>query len=328
MFLYFQTFCDLLVDIKDKSEKIVNKDQTNKNNTGISYKFKNAFGGIFVNGLAIILVVGVIVAIVALIYIHQTTLQMQQNTYKDILSTITNKSNPLYGDKINNILQSFQNYYRETNNSNTNLLSILLPVFGAWVGAILAFYYGNKNIEKISDNANSVIDKLGERTKSEEDYLKMNVKEILELIPHYKDYKSAKISDPVGKKFADAGSISTILLTTDDGKPLGFLTKSDLYSGDIKEEDISKIEISFKEYFAQDQKITDNITGNIWTENGVPNYAIVSLQDTLQQAILKMRQISDKQSVRGLVIGDNNRIMGLITYGLLGEVMEKENKKT
>ena len=91
---------------------------------------------------------------------------MQQNTYKDILTTITNKSNPLYGDKINNILQSFQNYYRETNNSNTNLLSILLPVFGAWVGAILAFYYGNKNMEKISDSANSVIDKLGELYKN------------------------------------------------------------------------------------------------------------------------------------------------------------------
>ena len=79
----------------------------------------------------------------------------------------------------------------------------------------------------------------------------MNVKEILDLIPHYKDYKSAKISDPVGKKFADAGSVSTILLTTDDGKPLGFLSKSDLYAGDIKEEDINKIENTFKKYFEQ-----------------------------------------------------------------------------
>ena len=156
-------------------------------------------------------------------------------------------------------MQSFQNYYRETNISNTNLISILLPVFGAWVGAILAFYYGNKNMEKISDSANSVIDKLSERTKTEEDYLKMNVKEILDLIPSYKDYKSAKISDPVGKKFADAGSVSTILLTTDDAKPLGFLSKSDLYAGEVKEEDISKIENSFKEYLTE-KKITDSIT--------------------------------------------------------------------
>ena len=311
--------------ITDKSKKVDNKGQTN--NTGITDKVKNAIGGGMANGLAIILIVGVIGAIIGLIAIHQHTLTMNQNTYKDILNIITNKSNPLYGDKTSTILQSFQNYYRETNISNTNLISVLLPVFGAWVGAILAFYYGNKNMEKISSSANSVIDKLSERTKTEEDYLKMNVKEIFDLIPSYKDYKSAKISDPVGKKFADAGSVSTILLTTDDGKPLGFLSKSDLFAGEVKEEDISKIPKTFKEYLTENKNIKDHITGNIWTENGVQNYATVSLQDTLQQAISKMRLISDKQSVRGLVLDDNNKIMGIITYGLLGEVMKKEEDK-
>ena len=327
-----------MVDITGKSKNVDNKDQNNKNkntgvtdkNTGISDKVKNPLvGGIFANGLAIILIVGVVGAILGLIYIHQHTLEMQQNTYKDILTKITDKNNTLYGDKINTLLQSFQNYYRETNISNTNLLSILLPVFGAWVGAILAFYYGNKNMERLSENANNVIDKLGERTMSEEDYLKMNVKEILDLVPHYKDYKSAKISDPVGKKFTDAGSVSTILLTTDDGKPLGFLTKSDLFSGDKKEEDINQIKESFKTYLEQNlNKIKDNITGNFWTVNGVPNYATVSLQDTLQQATAKMRHISDKQSVRGLVLDDKNNIIGVITYGLLAEVMEKDTNKT
>jgi hypothetical protein len=306
----------------DKSKKVDNKGQTN--NTGITDKIKNALGGSMANGLAIILIIGVIVAIIFLIVIHQHALDLNHTTYETILSTMSNKSSALYGENASDMLQSFQNYYRETNISNTNLISILLPVFGAWIGAILAFYYGNKNMEKISESANNVIDKLSERTKTEEDYLKMKIKEILDLVPSYKDYKSAKISENIGKKFADAGSVSTILLTTDDGKPLGFLSKSDLFTGDTKE-DIFK-EKTFKEYFTQNQ-VKDNITGNIWTEKGVQNYATVSLQDTLQQAIAKLRLISEKQSVRGLVLGDNNKIMGLITYGLLGDVMKKEEEK-
>ena len=307
--------------VTDKLKKVNDKDQNNKN-TGVTDKLKNPLGGgVFANGLAIILIVGVVGSLVWLIYTHQHTLEMNKNTYENILSTIRNETDS------STILDSFQNYYRETNISNTNLLSVLLPVFGTWVGAILAFYYGNKNMERLSESANNVIDKLSVRTLSEEEYLKMNVKEILDLVPHYKDYKSAKISDPVGKKFADAGSVSTILLTTDDGKPLGFLTKSDLFSGDKKEEDINQIKESFKTYFEQNpNKIKDNITGNSWSVNGVPNYAIVSLQDTLQQATAKMRQISDKQSVRGLVLDDKNKIMGIITYGLLAEVMAKDKK--
>ena len=97
-----------MVDITDKSKNVDNKDQNNKNknigvtdkNTGILYKVKNPLGaGSLTNGLAIILIVGVIGAIVGLIYIHQHTLEMQQNTYKDILTKITDKTNPLYGDK-------------------------------------------------------------------------------------------------------------------------------------------------------------------------------------------------------------------------------------
>ena len=100
-----------------------------------------------------------------------------------------------------------------------------------------------------------------------------------------------------------------------------------MFSGDKKEEDINQIKESFKTYFEQNlNEIKDNITGNSWTVNGVPNYAIVSLQDTLQQATAKMRQISDKQSVRGLVLDDKNKIMGIITYGLLAEVMAKDKK--
>ena len=64
----------------------------------------------------------------------------------------------------NDLLQNFQNFYRETNTSNSNLLGILLPVVAAWVGAILAFYYGNKNLDRLSENYNSAIKSLHDNT--------------------------------------------------------------------------------------------------------------------------------------------------------------------
>ena len=77
-------------DITDKVKKVDNKGQTN--NTDITDKIKNILvGGFFANGLAVLLILGVVVAIVALIIIHQHTLDLNQKTYEKILATVTNK---------------------------------------------------------------------------------------------------------------------------------------------------------------------------------------------------------------------------------------------
>jgi hypothetical protein len=282
-------------------------------------KVTRGFGeGSFPNGLAIILILGTIIAIILMIVFYQSTITYNQNLYKDIVNrTITNGS-------AEDILDSFQIFYRESNASNTNLLSILLPVFGTWVGAILAFYYGNKNFEK-------TIDALSTSADESEKLRNLKIKDILEQFPNYKKVNKAKISDDIGKSFEGIGNQSSLLLTTDDGNtPMGFFYKEEILKQEnMDETKIKTIGKSFKEYFTEmdnaGKPIIDEITGQKWSsESKITNYAEININDTLLQARSRMKSISDKQKVRGLVLSNEKQIIGIITYDLFSEVLAKE----
>jgi hypothetical protein len=163
-------------------------------------------GGSFPNGLAIILILGTITILIVVVALYQATISYNQALYRDLVLT----------EKINdtNVLNSFQSFYRETTASGTNLLSILLPVFGAWVGAILAFYYGNKNFEK-------TVDALRTSVEESEVLGRIKVVDVLKQFPNYKEVTSAKITEPIGPKFKESKN-STILLIDEANKPLGF----------------------------------------------------------------------------------------------------------
>jgi hypothetical protein len=57
----------------------------------------------------------------------------------------------------------------------------LLPVIGAWVGAILAFYYGNKNLEKMSETFKTTA-----LSAEDEKLANLKVGEILDKFPAYR----------------------------------------------------------------------------------------------------------------------------------------------
>ena len=42
---------------------------------------------------------------------------------------------------------------------------MLLPVIGAWVGAVLAFYFGNENFDAASKSAANLVSELSPREK-------------------------------------------------------------------------------------------------------------------------------------------------------------------
>src|SRR5688500_2928772 len=109
-----------------------NQGKSNIIKSGIN-KITGGFGGgSFPNGLAIILILGTIISIILLIVFYQLTIAYNQNLYKDIVNqTITLPKGNVTPDEL---FDSFQSFYRESNASNSNLLSILLPVFGTWVG--------------------------------------------------------------------------------------------------------------------------------------------------------------------------------------------------
>lgn len=286
---------------------------------------KNIFTGTaFPNGLAIILIIGSIASILVIVSIHMATVDKNQELYKDVFTQAMSSTS---NDKptIEQIFNTFQNYYRETNASNSNLLSILLPVIGTWVGAILAFYYGNKNLERLSEGYNNAV-KTIQGTTGNQILKNTKVKEVLDTFSDYKKVNKAKISELVGIKVKELGKLSTILITDDNSKPLGFLSIDDITSStQLTRENILSEQRSFKKLFdemtASNQSIKDAITDTYWSDKGVHNYAEINLEDTLEQAQNKMKNISQKQSVRGLVLDNNKNIIGLITMDLFSKVM-------
>lgn len=294
--------------------------KVNKNNNLTSRINEFLGSSFFANGLAIILILGCMTAVILLICFYASSSSENNKFFNDIITKLSNKNFTPGSDKI---LDSLQNHYRESNVSSTNLLSILLPVIGSWIGAILAFYYGNKNLEKWTDTVKEM-----NVPKTESEKLgKLKVSEILDKFNNYKNVTKAKITDIVGDTFKGIDNMSTVLLTDANDKPLGFLYKDDILKVvDMNEEKVDGITKSFKEFFTEQaaagRDIIDEITGSKWSgESALKNYAEVNPDDTLLLAQTKMKSISDKQKVRGLVINNQGKIVGVLTYSLFSDVM-------
>src|SRR5215211_1691898 len=295
--------------------------KNSKDNKNVINKVTNFVSrGTFANGLAILLILGSLLAIIWLVWGHQDTISDNRDLYTNIIKNISK-----YSAKSDEILDSFQIFYRESNAANTNMLSILLPVFGAWVGAIIAFYYGNKNFEKLSQGYKDAVDAISTSIDDSRKLAVSKVEDVLEKYPEYKEVLQAKISDLVGKSFKEIGT--TFLLKDDADKPLGFMYMEDILKLDITEENLKKETKSFKEFIIE-RSIIDEITSKKWTENGLEdkykNYIEISLNDTLLTARDKMKVLTDKQKVRCLVLDNQRQIKGIITMELIAKASTDE----
>lgn len=275
--------------------------------------------GFFTNGLAIILIIGSVGIILSLVYIHLITVQQNRDAYNQMAARLSTNS-----QSNRDLIESFQNYSKEVNSSNTGLLSILLPVIGAWVGAILAFYYGNKNFEKISELKATTL------SPEEEKLANMRVEELLDKYPENKKVIQAKMSDKVGDIYRITGEVTNIVLVNDKGEPYGVLYKTDLTRNTDHADknfmeggkDASEL---FKDFFDHNE-IKDFILQQKWTKEGleIKNYAQINKNDTLLEARAKMEGLSKSAAVRGLVLEGNNQIIGIITFQVLGKVLTDE----
>lgn len=270
------------------------------------------------NGLAVILTIGVLGILLTLVIIHINTVWQNHETFKHMFDQLIVKT-PTNSQSTKELFESFQNYYREANASNTSLLSILLPVIGAWVGAILAFYYGNKNLERMSETF-----KTTPLSSEEEKLANLKVGDILDKFPDYKKVISAKLSDPVNVSYKKITDMATnILIYDDNNRPIGLLYKSDFTRvTNINEDNIPSMNMSLKKLF-EGYQIKDVITDQIWTEKGLDNYAHISKDDTLLQARMKMKDKSSKQGVKGLVL-EGDKVLGIVTYELFSTVLTRE----
>lgn len=114
--------------------------------------------------------------------------------------------------------------------SNLNLFSIVLTLFGAWVGAVLAFYFGSKSLDRAYSSLSQAQDSISNfaldgRLEG------VKISEIIAKNPDSLKIMTFKLVDKISKIVKDAkdSNYKLVMITDDSGRSvLGLLFISDL----------------------------------------------------------------------------------------------------
>jgi CBS domain len=271
--------------------------------------------------IAFIIIISSFVFIAVMLYIHYVTLQNVLNSTFNSKNIASNNAT-VVKDLIDHV-----------NTSNQTVFNMLLPVFGAWVGVVVAFYFGNEQAKRTEEaftkQAESQHDLIKSLSSDEEKLSTVKVQTLLDKFPDTKNIRKVMLKDTIADVIKTFGSFSDVLVVKNDDKPLGVLYKQDLYSLLPPKEDIDK-EIENKKTGQGSHQNVDKtleIIGNIkqeaitngnWdTINGVKNFVRVTADESLLSARAKMYAISNKvNDVRCVVVNDltSDLPIGIFSY--------------
>lgn len=292
----------------------------NTNNGDSSSKKKNGKAGESKGQLylALIIIVGAFIFIACMLAIHYLILTQVISPNK-----VTDKNVTAMMELIDRV-----------DTSNQTIFNILLPVFGAWVGVVVAFYYGSeqakKGIDALSAQAESSQKALVDAYDVEREKLsKIKVQTLLETFPNTKKVHRVTLTDATTVEHAikSFGEFSDIVIVNENDNPLGILYKQDLYGA--LNDTISDLDDQIKGIKKRDQidQPLGEILGNIkaecikgakWdSQKGWENFATTTPCETLWDARLKMYGCSRKiNDVRCIVIDDTstNRVIAIFSY--------------
>lgn len=247
-------------------------------------------------GLAYLLISLAFIMIGWMLYIQQESDQQLNDLIK---STI---NNPATKNQTGNITA----VYDSVTKANQALFNILLPVFSAWVVAVVSYYFhseAQKDSTTALNNANQTIASLTSGNKEQ------TIGDILDNSPSsYKPIMN-EMSDSISKIKANM-SYGNVVIVKDmqNYQPLGVL-----YDEDIDNLD----ENSTLSDMIKSPGVKDHITGKPWSENGISNYATMTRADSISSALQKMSGISsneaDKTDVRALVL-NNGQLIAILDY--------------
>ncbi|KAA2280476.1 hypothetical protein [Candidatus Nitrosocosmicus sp. SS] len=273
---------------------LVNKKNSNEElNRNISKS--NNLGGIFHDQLAKILIFSIIGLIVGLIIIHVYGVVFMMG---------------IAGDEIK------QKAFDSINTSNQNLFNALLPLFGAWIGAIIAFYFGTKNMDKVYDSLSNTQKSLVEATTNK----KITSESLAEIISKNSDslnIRKVKLGNTIKEAVDQAGILSNVLLIDDNEQPLGLLFISDVTSRVSKDEIEAKYSKTSVKDFLQQFEVLDNITKQKWTVAGVKNYVVVKITDSAKETAQKLQESGFGLSARGVILNNENKPFAIISFDKL-----------
>jgi hypothetical protein len=213
-------------------------------------------------------------------------------------------------------------FFGEINTSNLNLFSVILTLFGAWIGAVLAFYFGSQSLDKAYSSLRQAQDSINNFVL-DSGLAGVKVREIIAKNPDSTKLLESKLTDKINKIVKAAKDIDyKHVMITDEGvrKVLGLLFISDLLK--IKPEDGLLTDEEPLEKFIETNEVIDNITKLRWTKQGVNNFVPVNMDDSVKSVVDKMKGLGESLSIRAVVM-EKDLPHAIITYDMISKELKK-----
>jgi len=209
--------------------------------------------------------------------------------------------------------------FKEIERSNETIFNILLPVFGAWVGAVVAFYFGSVNLDKAQQTVEVVQQTLAESLSKQAPDI--SISELLEKSPMSRQVITSTLQEELKLIEKKGEMFGNVVVVNDQKEPIGVLYIADLYKVNEKWDDV--IKSTTLGDFIDKNELVDRLTGLRWTEEGVKNYASLSLENKISEARQKLNAIkSNDNEVCGIVLQDG-KVIAIVNNNTISKALEK-----
>ena len=176
-----------------------------------------------------------------------------------------------------------------------DVVNSLLAVFGVWIGAVIAFYFGTENMELAQRGIRNTIETLGpERLK------KVTAEEIM-LTPVYTITKGQFIYEAID--FLDKKAVDSLVVVDSKERPVGILYRHEIM------EYIAKDQATYDE-IVKNHKISDVMKMLGWEEKVRDNFLFVHPNNVL--ASIKTN-LENRKLDYAVVVGVNDQAIGFIS---------------
>ena len=215
---------------------------------------------------------------------------------------------------------------------NSQLLTAIIAAVSAWIGAIIAFYFGKDSLDKLAKSNKETIAQFTDKTPTK-------IKTLKEMLDNKPDSRNPIVYD-ISDKLVNEEQITeslkkydnTFLYSLKDGKisdPWGVLYKADWNDAlkeKVSEEEMKKIaaELSMpivdlkKEPLNARYFIKDSITNNAWKKDGVKNFNIGHGSDLIENTLREIEKEFKKEILGKIKVilmnDDNTRVEGMFNY--------------
>ncbi len=200
----------------------------------------NYNNGIFPDKLALIIIgmVGILIGFLVyqMINMNNTQLQNINNYVNDPTAKI--------------------NLIKDINGSTQNLFNALIPVFGAWIGAVIAFYFGAKNNENVFrsyETAQKSVQNAFLNLKSTN-----TVKDVVDAYPDSKKIVQCTLDDKISDVLKEIDGIDNILVN-EANNPKAILYIKDLLAKTNSMDELKEMEKTLKDVINENKPVIDKI---------------------------------------------------------------------